>query len=122
LEADGSKAVDINVNHPVSGPSYLCSTTICCLTHKQIKLTRLAIHALLNKSKPAVVALVASIAGKSKQYPAPLYSATKHAVVGFARSLGDTETLQGVKVVAISPFLPPGTGLGHRSFLELSQP
>lgn len=69
----------------------------------QIKLTRIAMRAALGRNKRAVVALVASIAGYSKQYPSPIYSATKHAVVGFTRSMGDAETLQGLKVVAICP-------------------
>jgi NAD(P)-dependent dehydrogenase (short-subunit alcohol dehydrogenase family) len=84
LDADGYAAVDINVNHP-------------------IKFTRLAMRGLLGKNKKGVVLLVASIAGYSKQYPAPIYSATKHAVVGFTRSMGDAENLQGVKVVAMCP-------------------
>ncbi|VUC32622.1 unnamed protein product [Clonostachys rosea] len=84
LESNGYKHVDINVNHP-------------------IKFTRLAIRALLGKQKQGVVALVSSIAGYSKQYPAPIYSATKHAVVGFTRSLGDAQRLQGVKVISICP-------------------
>lgn len=69
----------------------------------QIKLTRLAIRACLGANKKGVVAITASIAGYSKQYVAPIYSATKHAVVGFTRSMGEAETLQGVKVVAIAP-------------------
>lgn len=69
----------------------------------KIKLTRLAMRALLGKDKQGVVAIVASIAGYSKQYPAPIYSATKHAMVGFTRSLGDAQQVQGVKVVAVCP-------------------
>ncbi|CAH0046650.1 unnamed protein product [Clonostachys solani] len=84
LESNGYKHVDINVNHP-------------------IKFTRLAIRALLGKQKHGVVALVSSIAGYSKQYPAPIYSATKHAVVGFTRSLGDAQRFQGVKVIGVCP-------------------
>lgn len=60
-------------------------------------------RALLGKEKKGVVLLVASIAGYSKQFPAPIYSASKHAVVGFVRSMGDAQALQGVKVVAICP-------------------
>ena len=60
-------------------------------------------RAVLGKNKKGAVAIVASIAGYSKQYPAPIYSASKHAVVGFTRSMGDAETLQGLKVVAICP-------------------
>ncbi|RMJ08331.1 hypothetical protein CDV36_012049 [Fusarium kuroshium] len=84
FESNGYKHVDINVNHP-------------------IKLTRLAIRALLGKNKQGVVVIVGSIAGYSKQYPAPIYSATKHAVVGFTRSLGSAQDLQGVKVVCVCP-------------------
>lgn len=69
----------------------------------QIKFTRLAMRALLGKSKFGVVVLVASIAGYSKQYPAPIYSATKHAVIGFTRSMGGAGALQGIKVVAVCP-------------------
>lgn len=47
--------------------------------------------------------LVSSIAGYSKHYPAPIYCATKHAVVGFARSMAEAEKLQGVKVVCVCP-------------------
>lgn len=69
----------------------------------QIKLTRLALRALLGSNKNGVVVLVSSMAGYSKHYSAPLYSATKHAVVGFARSMGAAEQVQGVKVVCICP-------------------
>ncbi|KAH6697418.1 hypothetical protein F5X68DRAFT_186337 [Plectosphaerella plurivora] len=102
LGSDGYKHVDINVNHP-------------------IKLTRLAIRALLGKEKHGVVVLIASIAGYSKQYPGPIYSATKHAVVGFTRSLGPAQEVQGVKVVSVcpgivaTPIWTTGTpGLGER--------
>lgn len=47
--------------------------------------------------------LVSSIAGYSKHYPSPIYCATKHAVVGFTRSMAEAEELQGVKVVAVCP-------------------
>jgi NAD(P)-dependent dehydrogenase (short-subunit alcohol dehydrogenase family) len=76
--------MEINVNHP-------------------IKLTRIAIRALLGKDKKGVVLIVASIAGYSGQYSAPLYSTSKHAVVGFTRSMVDTGKYQGVKVVTICP-------------------
>ncbi|RSL58715.1 hypothetical protein CEP54_007607 [Fusarium duplospermum] len=84
LECNGYKHVDINVNHP-------------------IKLTRLAIRALLGKNKRGVVVIVGSIAGYSKQFSAPIYSATKHAIVGFTRSLGPAQDVQGVKVVSVCP-------------------
>jgi NAD(P)-dependent dehydrogenase (short-subunit alcohol dehydrogenase family) len=78
------KIFEINVNHP-------------------IKLTRLAIRACLGKRKKGVVLITASIAGYSGQYPAPLYSSSKHAIIGFTRSMVDTGKYQGVKVVTICP-------------------
>jgi NAD(P)-dependent dehydrogenase (short-subunit alcohol dehydrogenase family) len=76
--------VDINVNHP-------------------IKLTRIAIQALLSKNKKGVVLITASIAGYRGVYSAPLYCATKHAIVGFVRSMAEADPLEGVKVVTIAP-------------------
>lgn len=84
LDANGYAQVDINVNHP-------------------IKFTRLALRALLGKEKKGVVVLISSIAGYSKHYASPIYVATKHAVVGFTRSMGSAEQLQGVKVVCVCP-------------------
>jgi NAD(P)-dependent dehydrogenase (short-subunit alcohol dehydrogenase family) len=37
------------------------------------------------------------------QHQAPMYSTTKHALVGFTRSMGDLDTHEGVKVVTICP-------------------
>lgn len=60
-------------------------------------------RALLGRDKKGAVVLVSSIAGYTKHYPAPIYCATKHAVVGFSRSMAEAEELQGVKVVCICP-------------------
>lgn len=83
-ETEKYSIMDINVNHP-------------------IKLTRLAIRACLGKDKKGVVLITASIAGYSGQYPAPLYSTSKHAIIGFTRSMVDTGKYQGVKVLTICP-------------------
>ncbi|KAI9740331.1 MAG: hypothetical protein M1834_004910 [Cirrosporium novae-zelandiae] len=83
-EDDRYAIVDINVNHP-------------------IKLTRIAMKALLSKSKKGVVAIMSSIAGYTGIYATPLYSATKHALVGFTRSMADADAVEGIKVVAICP-------------------
>ncbi|KAJ5634235.1 hypothetical protein N7528_002077 [Penicillium herquei] len=85
LEANGYSQVDINVNHP------------------KIKLTRLAIRALLKRNKPGVVVLLGSVAGHSSQYLAPIYCATKHAIWGFTKSMADTEKHQNVRVVSVCP-------------------
>ncbi|OCL02146.1 NAD(P)-binding protein [Glonium stellatum] len=77
-------AIDINVNHP-------------------IKLTRIAMTALLKKNKKGVVAIMASITGYTGTYSAPMYCTTKHALIGFTRSIGDADCLEGVKVVTIAP-------------------
>ncbi|KAF2003951.1 NAD(P)-binding protein [Amniculicola lignicola CBS 123094] len=55
-----------------------------------IKLTRLAMRKSL---------------GRSKKSTAPLYCATKHAIIGFVKSLKDTEPLTGVKITTICPGL-----------------
>lgn len=43
------------------------------------------------------------MAGFSGTFSAPLYCATKHAVVGFVRSMAALEDYGGVKVVAVAP-------------------
>jgi NAD(P)-dependent dehydrogenase (short-subunit alcohol dehydrogenase family) len=68
-----------------------------------IKLTRIAMKALLGKNKKGVVCITASVAGYTPIYPLPLYSASKHAVIGFTRSMTEAAQVQGVKVVAICP-------------------
>lgn len=70
-----------------------------------IKLTRLAFRALLGASKKGVVCLVASGAGLNGIYIGALYSASKHAVVGLAKSLGPAEDQEGIKVVCMCPGL-----------------
>ena len=45
----------------------------------------------------------ASIGGIAGSIAAPLYCATKHAIVGFVKSLKDTEPLTGVKITTICP-------------------
>lgn len=83
-ETERYAEVDINVNHP-------------------IKLTRIAMRALLGKDKKGVVLIVASLAGLQGAYAAALYTATKHAMVGFTRSMGAADHLEGVKIVCICP-------------------
>ncbi|KIW06083.1 uncharacterized protein PV09_03254 [Verruconis gallopava] len=83
-EDEQYKSVQINISHP-------------------IKLTRIAIRALRSKGKKGVVLIMGSIAGYSAHFASPLYSATKHALVGFTRSMGPLEEICGVKIVAICP-------------------
>ncbi|RMZ69623.1 3-oxoacyl-[acyl-carrier- ] reductase [Pyrenophora seminiperda CCB06] len=83
-QVHGYMQVDVNVNHP-------------------IKLTRLAIKKSLGKGKRASVCIIASVAGISGNMAAPMYCATKHAMVGFVKSLASTEPLTGVKVTTLCP-------------------
>ncbi|KAH6680388.1 hypothetical protein B0J14DRAFT_578524 [Halenospora varia] len=85
-EADGYAQVDININHP-------------------IKLARIAIRSLLKANKKGVFLITASLAGFSGTFSAPLYCATKHAVVGFVRSMAELDRLEGIKVCAVAPAL-----------------
>ncbi|KAH7091376.1 hypothetical protein FB567DRAFT_272905 [Paraphoma chrysanthemicola] len=80
----GYKQVEVNVNHP-------------------IKLTRLAIRKSLANGKRASICIIASIAGIAGNLAAPLYCATKHAIVGFVKSMKDTEPLTGIKVTTLCP-------------------
>lgn len=85
-EETSYKTIEINVNHP-------------------IKLTRLAMRALLGAKKQGVVCLVASTAGIRGNYLASLYSASKHAIVGFTKSMGQADPDEGVRVVCVLPGL-----------------
>lgn len=96
-EENGYDSVVINVNHP-------------------IKLTRIAIQALLSKNKKGVVCILASVAGLAGTYGVPLYCATKHAMVGFVKSMKLCDELEGVKITAICPWYAlviPMTGVGR---------
>ncbi|KAL4957620.1 NAD(P)-binding protein [Aspergillus filifer] len=83
-ETESYASVQINVNHPV-------------------KLTRIALRALLSRNKKGVVLIVASMAGYQGNFGATMYCTTKHALVGFTRSVGQLDSHEGVKVVTICP-------------------
>ncbi|KAI9847594.1 MAG: hypothetical protein M1837_002168 [Sclerophora amabilis] len=76
--------VEVNVNHP-------------------IKLTQIAIRTCQKKGKQGVVAILASVGGYLATFPTPVYCATKHAMVGFTRSLAEANAAAGVKVACICP-------------------
>lgn len=60
-------------------------------------------RALLGAEKQGVVVLVASTAGIRANYLACLYSSSKHAVVGFAKSMGQADIEEGVRVNCMLP-------------------
>ena len=68
-----------------------------------IKLTRIAMRSCIGANKPGVVMLVASGAGITGIYAAALYCATKHAVVGFCKSMGQADIDENIKIVCICP-------------------
>ncbi|OJD31453.1 nad-binding protein [Diplodia corticola] len=69
-----------------------------------LKLTRIALRALLSRNKRGVVLVVSSIAGYAPgAYAVPLYTASKHAVVGFVKAMRKADVEEGVKVVALCP-------------------
>jgi NAD(P)-dependent dehydrogenase (short-subunit alcohol dehydrogenase family) len=68
-----------------------------------IKLTRIAMRSSLKANKPGVVLIVASGAGVIGFYGSPLYCATKHAVVGFTKSMAQADKDEDIKIVSICP-------------------
>ena len=68
-----------------------------------MKLTRIAIRALLGKSKPGVILIIASIAGLTVGYSSPLYFSSKNGLVAFARCMAQADEDENIKVVAICP-------------------
>ena len=83
-EDDHYKAMQINAEHP-------------------IKLTRIAMRSSLGANKPCVVLITASSAGLVGTYGAALYCASKHAVVGFTKSMRQADVDENVKVVCVCP-------------------
>jgi len=87
---DRYKLLDINVTHP-------------------IRVTQMAISHFLNSDKPSstsnpkTIVHIASIAGETASLPFPLYHASKHAIVGFVRSLADLQGTHGIRVGAVLP-------------------
>jgi short-subunit dehydrogenase len=68
-----------------------------------IKLTRIGMQSLAAANKRGVVVSVASLAGVSGTYSAPLYCASKHAVVGFTKSMKLADEYEGVKIATLCP-------------------
>ncbi|KAF2097893.1 NAD-dependent 15-hydroxyprostaglandin dehydrogenase [Rhizodiscina lignyota] len=87
--------MDINTTHP-------------------IRATQLAISHFLNpprgqekvsRSNPKRVVICGSVAGQVYGIGTPLYFASKHAITGFVRSLGELDDKLGIRVAAVAPGL-----------------
>lgn len=68
-----------------------------------MRLARIAIRCFLGMNKPGIILNLASDSGLRTFSSVPLYTATKHAIVGFTRSLGHLEKEYGIKTVALCP-------------------
>lgn len=91
--SDRYLTMDINTTHP-------------------IRATQLAISHFLNPpngqqkaspSNPKRVVICGSVAGQVYAIGTPLYFASKHAISGFVRSLGELDQTMGIKVSAVAP-------------------
>lgn len=79
--------IDINLTHP-------------------IRVTQLAIsHFLRNRDsqKSKHIVHISSIAGQNASFAAPVYSATKHGISGFVRSMAKLDELFGIRVTGVAP-------------------
>lgn len=83
-ETDHYKALQVNTEHP-------------------IKLTRIAMRSCLGANVPGVVLIVASMAGITGSYGAALYCASKHACVGFTKSMAQADIDEDIKIVCCCP-------------------
>ncbi|VUC29421.1 unnamed protein product [Clonostachys rosea] len=84
-DGDRYAQIDINVVHP-------------------IRVTQLAIaRALNNEPSPKTILIVSSTNGQQASFSTPVYSATKHAINGFVRSLAKLEPEYGIRVAAVAP-------------------
>ena len=73
---------------------------------------RAAIRAMRDNGRGGVIVATASLAGIVPFPPDPVYALTKHAVVGFVRSLAPTVAGDGIQVHAICPGLTDTRILG----------
>ncbi|PGH04928.1 3-hydroxybutyrate dehydrogenase [Blastomyces parvus] len=71
------------------------------LTHP-IRTTQLAMSRFANSKSPKSIVHVSSIAGQGPSPVTPIYSATKHAINGFVRSLAILDRI-GIRVSAVAP-------------------
>lgn len=83
-EDDGYKTIRINVEHP-------------------IKFARLGMRALAGAEKQGVIVMVSSTAGIRATYLASLYTASKHAIVGFTKAMGQADPDLGVRINCMMP-------------------
>ena len=87
VQSSSYKVFDLNITHPV-------------------RATQLAIdYFIRQKLGHGVVVLISSIAAQLPLLPTPLYSASKHAISGFVRCLGNLEPSINIRVNGVAPGL-----------------
>jgi NAD(P)-dependent dehydrogenase (short-subunit alcohol dehydrogenase family) len=89
LDANSYQTMDINVTHPIRATQMAIAEF---LTPRDTKRER------ASPSNPKRVVLTSSIAGQVHGLATPLYFASKHAISGFTRSLGDLDETLGIRV------------------------
>ena len=82
-------SLDINLVHPIR-----CT---------QLALSRWVNGAKVSPTNPKRVVHVSSVAGQVPGFSQPLYTASKHALNGFIRSLGLLEAEMGIRVNGVAP-------------------
>ena len=84
MPRDWRRCIDINLTAVING-------------------TRLAVNAFKRRGKSGVIINVASLGGLYPMQFAPIYSATKAAVIQFSRSLRSLQRSDNIRVVALCP-------------------
>lgn len=85
VSTNSYKTLEINITHP-------------------IRATQLAIDSFIRqKLGHGVVIIISSIAAQMTPLPCPMYSASKHAMSGFCRSLAHLEPTINIRVSAVAP-------------------
>ncbi|OLN82438.1 15-hydroxyprostaglandin dehydrogenase [NAD(+)] protein-like protein [Colletotrichum chlorophyti] len=92
--------LDINVNHPIRSTQLAISYW---LHPKQVTDADLPPVAKASPQNPKRIVHISSVAGQVPNINAPLYAASKFAITGFVRSLGQLEATDGVRVNAVAP-------------------
>ncbi|OAP59577.1 hypothetical protein AYL99_06875 [Fonsecaea erecta] len=68
-----------------------------------IKLTRMAIRHMVQARKAGTIIHISSIAGQRASVVTPLYTAAKHGINSFIRSMGSLEAMAGIRVLGVAP-------------------
>ncbi|KEF55623.1 uncharacterized protein A1O9_08373 [Exophiala aquamarina CBS 119918] len=68
-----------------------------------IKMSRIAIRKWVQAKQPGRVVLVSSTGAQKSSILTPLYGAAKQGISNFARCMGQLQSMEGIRVVAVAP-------------------